>query len=171
MSDKPSLSSLSNARQGANNSLSLLKQKMQKPSSLASLASNAPKPLSSLQSLATRAPVQKTPAVRTTASPKLGSLSSLASRPPIKLAKPTVIKHAPIEAKPSPPVEQVTNPLVAKPSLAAQFLFRPQPSPSLQPPPEKSRHVSIHVFQFDQPSPDDIVMAAQSQRPNNTKKN
>lgn len=61
------------------------------------------------------------------------------------------------------------NPLCAKPSAAAQFLFKPQQS--LQQFDAQSvfqqalkKPTSIHVFEFDQPSPDDIVIAAQNQR-------
>jgi hypothetical protein len=68
--------------------------------------------------------------------------------------------------------EEVDNPLVAKPSLAAQFLFQPQPkSIPMDDILEKAirKSCSIGVFKFDQPSPDDIVMAAQSQRGSNKK--
>lgn len=60
------------------------------------------------------------------------------------------------------------NPLCAKPSTAAQFLFKPQQS--LQFDAQSvfqqalKKPTSIHVFEFDKPSPDDIVIAAQNQR-------
>ncbi|KAI8975254.1 hypothetical protein BDF20DRAFT_836672 [Mycotypha africana] len=61
--------------------------------------------------------------------------------------------------------ENYSNPLCGKPSFAAQFLFAPQ-----EPIPfdaqavflEGKKSESISAFKFDQPSPDDIVLAAQS---------
>ncbi|CEG65078.1 Putative Elongation factor EF-1 alpha subunit [Rhizopus microsporus] len=73
--------------------------------------------------------------------------------------------------------EEEDNPLCAKPSVAAQFLFEPQPkvvpakevnflTASLQAMfyDDLKKSSSIPIFAFDKPSPDDIVLAAQSQR-------
>ncbi|ORE07288.1 hypothetical protein BCV72DRAFT_249491 [Rhizopus microsporus var. microsporus] len=73
--------------------------------------------------------------------------------------------------------EEEDNPLCAKPSAAAQFLFEPQPkvvpakevnflTASLQAMfyDDLKKSSSIPIFTFDKPSPDDIVLAAQSQR-------
>lgn len=73
--------------------------------------------------------------------------------------------------------EEEDNPLCAKPSAAAQFLFEPQPkvvpakevdflTASLQAMfyDDLKKSSSIPIFAFDKPSPDDIVLAAQSQR-------
>lgn len=216
--NKPSLSSLSNARQTPTNSLAQLKQKMQQPS-LASLASSSSssnaKPLSSLQSLAQRAnktssmpslaslAQKSTPpktggnslaglATRTnTPQPtKLGSLTSLASKqtppptPPTSVAKPPIVSETKMAHPPKEQIKKeeeeeeeiVENPLIAKPSLAAQFLFQPQQQPKSIPIDDilakaMKKSLSIQVFQFDQPSPDDIVMSAQSQRGGGNKKN
>ncbi|KAI9257023.1 hypothetical protein EDC94DRAFT_200004 [Helicostylum pulchrum] len=182
MSDRPSLSSLAN-----------LASSKKKTSSLASLASQA-KPVSSLQSLAQRgSSVQKTTpssnnslshlASRTNT---LGSLASLAKKQPTKPA----LTHTPLQlVKPSPPPiakpqvvvvkeeeeeeeeeeEIVENALIAKPSMAAQFLFQDLPMNRTSLKPVSSKISTIPVFGFNQPSPDDVVLAAQNQRTNNKK--
>ncbi|KAI8992412.1 hypothetical protein BDB01DRAFT_431635 [Pilobolus umbonatus] len=196
MSDKkttPSLASLSKTRQpGKLNSLSQLKQKTAQ-SSLQSLASKATKPELSLQNLAKRTTL--------TTSPKSNSLAHLANRAstPQKTVKseintPSIKKESIQQQPPQPKVEkkatkpledtisdQTYNPLYAKPSVAAQFLFMQLDKPphthfstkSTQPIHstlyESIRKSSpIHIFEFNTPSPDDIVFNAQSKRSNKT---
>lgn len=65
--------------------------------------------------------------------------------------------------------EPFINPLCAKPSAAAQFLFKSQQPERVFDAQDVFRNATkkptcIHVFHFDQPSPDDVVLAAQSQR-------
>lgn len=162
--------------------------------SLASLAVKSPpsttteKPLHSLAHLASW---QSTP--KPNASTGKSALSSLASRQS-SATKPASIKPASNLAPAPAPVPVVfatpsvnvdtsksssdeeeededavyENPLYAKPSAAAQFLFKPQQS--LQFDAQSvfqqglKKPTSISVFEFDQPSPDDIVIAAQNQR-------
>ncbi|KAL9546519.1 hypothetical protein MBANPS3_006616 [Mucor bainieri] len=161
------------------------------PPSLASLATKSPssttteKPLNSLAHLASRQPASKP----TTIVGK-SALSSLASRSPAA-PKPASLKPVPVAVAvaPATPASNVDtskttveesssdeeeeeavydNPLCAKPSAAAQFLFKPQ-QPLQFDAQSVFQHAlkkptSIHVFDFDQPSPDDIVIAAQNQR-------
>ncbi|KAI8098829.1 uncharacterized protein BX664DRAFT_7823 [Halteromyces radiatus] len=84
---------------------------------------------------------------------------------------------------------KTTNPLVASPSPAAVFLFRPHNEQTRSPLADSIMNSLPHslaqafydampssvssttkLFKFDAPSPDDIVMAAQSQRNTKTKK-
>ncbi|CEP16061.1 hypothetical protein [Parasitella parasitica] len=161
--------------------------------SLASLAANSSveKPLSSLAHLASRQSTPKPISSARGGGGGGGSLADLASRKPS--AKPALIKPPSLPAVPpataaprskSPtPEESVSssdddeeeeeeqesmyeNPLCAKPSAAAQFLFKPQQSLKFNPQAvfQQARKQRISVFEFDQPSPDDIVIAAQNQR-------
>lgn len=194
----PSLASLcqnSNAS-GNSNNLTQLKAKMQqnKSPSLSSLASSATKkPLTSLQSLATRSTTANSPSLSSLAQKsttinksKLTSLSHLASKKDTD-GKNTILTPA-VQIKPNtisisnPPVkthdieeEIVNDPLCGKPSAVAQFLFKPTNEHVFDAQQVFQRATqkptSIPIFKFDQPSPDDIVLAAQSQRSGPQKKN
>lgn len=163
MTDKKPIPSLASLRQNASttNNLAQLKAKMQNKSpSLASLAtSSLKKPSTSLQSLATRTTPTSLP-VATTTTNNSKKLTSLVSKPPV-IKKPSIQPH---DIK-----EEEQDPLLGKPSAVAQFLFKSTAEPRVfdahsvfQQATQKPS--SIKVFQFDQPSPDDIVLAAQSQR-------
>lgn len=208
----PSLSSLArqkNNNPSPNGSLSQLKQKMQKQEaskplsplqSLAQKSTNKPNSngLPSLASLAQRS------------SPKANSLSHLSTRNLPSASKPTRLSKltSPVQSKVESSIKEQSeeeegqkidqaknhveddsekgdtddNPLCAKPSVAAQFLFEQQPQMTLNRQVQflnSSLHImfyesikkssTIPVFAFDKPSPDDIVFAAQSQRGNNKK--
>lgn len=189
MSERPSLSSLANKTASK-----------KAPSSLASLASKA-KPVSSLQSLAQRntSTAQKISATTSLShlasrnTSKLGSLASLATKqsmksppvnpiattlsppPPVQTTSKTTTPATPPTTVSTTPVpeqqEEVDNPLIAKPSMAAQFLFQPLPTsnPTHLKPTINMKASNIPVFDFNRPSPDDIVLAAQNQRANNKK--
>ncbi|CAO3677546.1 unnamed protein product [Rhizopus stolonifer] len=207
----PSLSSLArqkNSSPSPNGSLSQLKQKMQnqaasKPlsplQSLAQKSTNKPNGngMPSLASLAQRsAPKANSLSLLSTgnapSTSKHTGLSKLTS-----LVQPKVessIKEQSEEEEQK--TEQATyhaeddsekgdtddNPLCAKPSVAAQFLFEQQPQMTLNRKVQfltSSLHTMFYesikksspipVFAFDKPSPDDIVFAAQSQRGANKK--
>ncbi|KAG2202156.1 hypothetical protein INT46_005794 [Mucor plumbeus] len=161
--------------------------------SLASLAvkssSAVEKPSNSLAHLASRQSAPKTTTSNTGGSlaglvskqsqPKPTSIKSLSPLPSLPLPPSFPAKSVPIVDTPNPTLEELSsssdeeeesiyeNPLCAKPSAAAQFLFKPQQSLQFdaqtvfQQALKKSN--AIHVFEFDQPSPDDVVIAAQNQ--------
>ncbi|KAK4517031.1 uncharacterized protein ATC70_000359 [Mucor velutinosus] len=159
--------------------------------SLASLAVKSPsptttqKPLNSLAHLASRQSAPNSNAgVGKSALSSLAPKQSTATRPasmkPVSSPTP-VVSAAPAanvdtnrltneESSSDEEQEEAIyeNPLCAKPSAAAQFLFKPQQSLQFDPQSVFSQALkkptSIHVFEFDQPSPDDIVIAAQNQR-------
>lgn len=155
--------------------------------SLASLAQRSTPKTNSLTHLATRnspASIVK-PASATGAG--LLKLSSLVKQPNKTVSEPPKeqIKQEDSESNSDKSSEHTEeeqeeeedNPLCAKPSVAAQFLFEPQPrivpakevnflTASLQAMfyDDLKKSSSIPIFAFDKPSPDDIVLAAQSQR-------
>ncbi|KAI8370104.1 hypothetical protein EDC96DRAFT_102434 [Choanephora cucurbitarum] len=135
--------------------------------SLSHLASRQTKP-NSLTHLAAPPVKQPSPAINN-ATVNPSSLPSLTKKKPMA---------APLTAEPEPRVQEeepeMENPLCAPPSAAAQFLFEPQPKIMFDPKiifqqaVNKSTH--IQPFSFDKPSPDDVVLSAQSQRSGANKK-
>ncbi|GAA5812847.1 hypothetical protein MFLAVUS_006306 [Mucor flavus] len=149
------------------------------------------KPVSSLQSLAQRnSAAQKTSpssnnslshlASRTSNNNTLESLASLAKKQPttkpalthtplrpVKTLTPPIVKPQVVAVKVEEEEEEeeeiFENALVAKPSMAAQFLFQDLPTNHTSLEPVSSKVSTIPVFAFNQPSPDDIVLAAQNQ--------
>jgi hypothetical protein len=190
--DNNSLAQLKQKIQKPTSSLALLASasaSTKKPlSSLQTLAqrANPTTSKSSLTSLAHKSSTASSSSLthlasRQTTSEKKGSLASLASKSSPSQTKPPTISLTPVASKPiteavlEPEKDQeleeeelFINPLCAKPSAAAQFLFKPQPERvfNAQDVFQKAtkKPSCIHVFEFDQPSPDDIVIAAQSQR-------
>ncbi|KAG1198815.1 hypothetical protein G6F70_005463 [Rhizopus microsporus] len=158
--------------------------------SLASLAQRSTPKTNGLTHLATRnSPASITKPASTTGAGLL-KLSSLVKQPNKTVSEPPKeqIKQEDSESnsdkssehteeEQEEEEEEEDNPLCAKPSAAAQFLFEPQPrivpakevnflTASLQAMfyDDLKKSSSIPIFAFDKPSPDDIVLAAQSQR-------
>ncbi|KAI9356866.1 hypothetical protein BD770DRAFT_389454 [Pilaira anomala] len=196
MSERPSLSSLANktASKKAPSSLASLAskakpvsslqslaqrnsstaQKTSATSSLSHLASRNTSKLGSLASLATKQPM-KSPPVK-----PIATLSPPPPPPPVQTTTKTTTTTTPatpppttVSTSPAPEQQQeeVDNPLIAKPSMAAQFLFQPLPTsnPTHLKPTINLKASNIPAFDFNRPSPDDIVLAAQSQRAANKK--
>lgn len=169
-----------------------------KPSSLAALAqkSSANKGRTSLAHLATRSRPSETSTRPSSSNQGLSGLAKLAKSNVSD--KPTLSSSSLEKQQHQQPVketmkdiaptkafhitnDQPANPLCAKPSAAANFLFMhmyPEQSNTTTPTPipafssigqvfyeaVKTSDDTIQVFSFDVPSPDDIVMEAQSQR-------
>ncbi|KAI7885682.1 hypothetical protein K492DRAFT_9925 [Lichtheimia hyalospora FSU 10163] len=173
-----------------------------KPSSLAALAqkSSASKGRTSLAHLATRSNPSETSTRPPSSNQGLSALAKLASKPNMS-DKPTslspslekqqqqqqqqeveeTMKPVTTPEKTLPMInDQPANPLCAKPSAAANFLFMhmyPQQTNAASLPipafssigqvfydAVKPLDDTIKVFSFDVPSPDDVVMEAQSHR-------
>lgn len=172
-----------------------------KPSSLAALAqkSSASKGRTSLAHLATRSRPSETSARPTSSNQGLSGLAKLASKSNVSdkpSLSPSLEKQRQQQQQPVKETmkdvtpkkafhitnDQPANPLCAKPSAAANFLFMhmypqqanttttPSPIPAFSSigrafyEAVKTSDDTIKAFSFDVPSPDDIVMEAQSQR-------
>ena len=172
-----------------------------KPSSLAALAqkSSASKGRTSLAHLATRSSSSETSTRPTSSNQGLSALAKLASKSNMS-DKPTSLSSSlekqqqqqqqPVKETMKPVTtpektlpminDQPANPLCAKPSAAANFLFMhlyPQQTNATSLPipafssigqvfydAAKPLNDTIKAFAFDVPSPDDVVMEAQSHR-------
>lgn len=175
-----------------------------KPSSLAALAqkSSANKGRTSLAHLATRSRPSETSTRSSSSNQGLSGLAKLAKsnvsdKPTLSSSSLEKQQHQQQQQQQQPVKEtmkdtaptkafhitndQPANPLCAKPSAAANFLFMhmyPEQANTTTPAPipafssvgqvfyeaVKTSDDTIPVFSFDVPSPDDIVMEAQSQR-------
>lgn len=173
-----------------------------KPSSLAALAqkSSANKGRTSLAHLATRSRPSETSTRSSSSNQGLSGLAKLAKsnisdKPTLSSSSLEKQQHQQQQQQPvketmkdAAPTkafhitnDQPANPLCAKPSAAANFLFMhmyPEQANTTTPAPipafssvgqvfyeaVKTSDDTIQVFSFDVPSPDDIVMEAQSQR-------
>jgi hypothetical protein len=170
-SNKKPLSSLQTLAQRANTTKPSLASLAHKSSSgPSSAASNS---LAHLASQQTTAPVIKQGSLASLASKSSQIQTKLTALPSTPAVAPKVTTEEALQTEKKLEIteeeEPYINPLCAKPSAAAQFLFKPQQSERVfdaQDVFQKAtkKPTCIHVFEFDQPSPDDIVITAQSQR-------
>ncbi|KAI9476269.1 MAG: hypothetical protein EXX96DRAFT_293917 [Benjaminiella poitrasii] len=184
LSSLQALAQRSNASGNSTPSLISLAQKM----STANSVSTSKNKLTSLAHLASRTPL---PAASLPPSNSLANFSTkkiTANQEPVipsssllSISKPSSLMHLAKKTEPEllnePELpekdkngQNEDNALCAKPSIAAQFLFMPIPSVMSSFDPQTvfehaiKKSTSIPRFQFDQPSPDDIVLAAQNNR-------